>query len=157
MPIPYTGRNKFFSVNMSEMEMETEGMKDKNSIIRYNIIFEQMLPRFDGKLFWDFLAPRMQSYMMHLMLQGWKLHWYNPGSRNVILMDHVACMFGCQQCQLIQGFPLINNSWSTQCPIDAFAPLKEYRLHNAFTDMYWCINFADDFDGDKMWSDIFFA
>jgi hypothetical protein len=46
-PVPYTGVNEFFEMNMSERGME--GMKDVNGDIRYNKIFEWMLPTFDRK------------------------------------------------------------------------------------------------------------
>jgi hypothetical protein len=65
-------------------------------------------------------------------------------------------MFGCQQCRAIRGFPSVDDSWSTRCPIDAIAPLKECMPCNAFTDMYRCLHFADDFDDDEEWNDIFF-
>ncbi len=53
-------------------------------------------------------------------------------------------------------FSSVNDSWSTQCPIDAIAPLKECMSRDAFINMYWCIHFSDDFDNNKEWSDIFF-
>ncbi len=34
--------------------------------------------------------------------------------------------------------------------------MKESMPHDAFTDMYWCFHFVDDFNKDKGWSDIFF-
>ncbi len=70
-PIPYTGANKLFGVNM--MEAEIKEITDKNGDIRYNINFEWMLTTFGGgKSFWDFLVAWMQSHMTHLMNQGWK-------------------------------------------------------------------------------------
>jgi hypothetical protein len=65
-------------------------------------------------------------------------------------------MFGCQQCRLIRGFPSVDNSWSTQCPIDAIALLKECMPRNEVSDMHWCIHLLDDIDDNKEWSDIFF-
>ncbi len=50
----------------------------------------------------------------------------------------------------------MDDSWSTRCPIDAIAPLKECMPCDAFTDLYRCLHFADDFDDDEEWSDIFF-
>ena len=94
--------------------------------------------------------------MTHLMVQGWKPRWYNPDNGDVILTDHIARMFGCQQCRAIRGFPSVDDSWSTQCPIDAIVPLKECMPRNAFTDMYRCLHFADDFDNDEEWSDVYF-
>ncbi len=38
MPMPYTGANELFGVNMTEAKME--GMTDKNGDICYNKIFE---------------------------------------------------------------------------------------------------------------------
>ena len=94
--------------------------------------------------------------MTNLMLQGWKPRWYDPDNGCVILTDHVTRMFGCQQCRAIRGFPAVDNSWSTRCLINAVVLLKECMPHDAFTNMYWCLHFADDFDNDKEWSDIFF-
>jgi hypothetical protein len=98
----------------------------------------------------------MQSYMAHLMMEGWKSHWFDPDSRKVILTYHVARMFGCQECQGIKGFLLINDSWLMRCLINVIMPLKESMPHDAFTDMYWWLHFSDYFDDDKEWINIFF-
>jgi hypothetical protein len=91
------------------------------------------------------------------MIKGWTPQWFYPNNGTVILSDHVAQMFGCQQGRLLRGFlQLINASLLTQCPLDSNAPLKESMPRNAFTNMYWCFHFADDFNEDKEWSDIFF-
>ncbi len=133
-----------------------EKRTDKKGAIRYNKFFEWMLPTFrGGKSFWDFLAVMMRSYMTHLMNQGWKPRWFDPNGGNVILLDHVARIYGCQQCRLIRGFPLVDNSWLTPCPIDAIAPRKECMPRDAFSDMYRCIHFLDNFHDDEEWSDIF--
>ena len=153
-PVPYTGGNEFFGVNMTDAEIER--MKDEYGDIRYNKNFEWMLPMFAGETFWGFLVARMRSYMTHLMMQGWKPRWYDPDNGSVILTDHIARMFGCQQCRAIRGFPSVDDSWSTRCPIDAIAPLKECMPRDAFADLYRCLHFADDFDDDEEWSDIFF-
>ena len=112
-PIPFTELNEFFGVNMTDAEMES--MKDKNGDIRYNKFFEWMLPTFGDTVesFWEFVSGRMRSYMTHLMLQGWKPRWFDPDNGSIILADHVARMFGCQQCRSIRGFPLIDKCWST--------------------------------------------
>jgi hypothetical protein len=117
-----------------------------------------MLPTFDGgESFWDFLTARMRLYMTHLMSKGWKQQWFYPNGGNVILLDQVARMFGCQQCWLIRGFPSVDDSWSTRCPIDAIAPLKECMPRDAFSDMFRCIHFLDNFDDREEWSEIFFG
>ena len=41
-------------------------------------------------------------------------------------------------------------------PDQSIAPLKECIPCDAFTNMYWCLHFADDFDNDEEWSYIFF-
>jgi hypothetical protein len=148
-PIPFNGLNEFFGVNMSNKEIEM--IKDRNGDIPYNRIFEWMLPSFGSSVesFWAFVAARMRSYMTHLMLQGWKPRWFDPDNGNIILADHVVRMFGCQQCRSIQGFPSVDDCWSTQCLLDAIAPLKESMLHDAFTDMYRCLHFIDDTDKDE--------
>jgi hypothetical protein len=41
--------------------------------------------------------------------------------------------------------------------VDSIASLKESMTCDAFTDMYRCFHFADDFfDKDEEWNDIFF-
>jgi hypothetical protein len=113
-PIPYTGENEFFGVNMSDWEIEQ--MKDKHGDIRYDKIFEWMLPTIrEGESFWNFLAARMRLYMFYLMLGGWKPRWFDPDKGTIIEDDHVARMFGCQQCRSIRGFPSIDDCWSTRC------------------------------------------
>jgi hypothetical protein len=86
-------------------------IEDKNGDIGYNKIFEWMLPTLDSESFWDFLATRMRSYMMHLMIQGWKPQWFDLDSGSSTLSNHVAHIFGCQQCRAIQRFLSIDNSW----------------------------------------------
>ena len=99
-PIPYTGENEFFGVNMSNWKIEQ--MKDEHGDIRYDKIFEWMLPTIrEGESFWRFLAARMRSYMSYLMLGGWKPRWFDPDKGTIIEDDHVARMFGCQQCRSI--------------------------------------------------------
>jgi hypothetical protein len=71
---------------------------------------------------------------------------FDPDNSKVILLDHIARMLGCQQCWSIQGFRLIDASWSSQCPIDSIVPLKESMPRIAFANMYQCLHFADDFD-----------
>jgi hypothetical protein len=44
-----------------------------------------------------------------------------------------------------------------RCLINTIVPLKECMARDAFTDMYPCIHFAEDFDKDKEWLDVFFA
>jgi hypothetical protein len=65
-------------------------------------------------------------------------------------------MFDCQQRRLIRGFPLVDDSWSTQCLINAITALKECMPRNAFSDIHWCIHLLDNFDSNEEWSDIFF-
>ncbi len=98
----------------------------------------------------------MQSYMMHLMMKGWKLRWFDPNKGNVILTDHVAYMFRCQEGRAIQGFLSVDASWLTQCPINAIVLLKESMPCNTFTNMYWGLHFSEKFDDNKEWSKIFF-
>ena len=57
-PVPYTGENEFFGVNMSNWKIEQ--MKDEHGDIRYDKIFEWMLPTIrEGESFWNFMAARM--------------------------------------------------------------------------------------------------
>ncbi len=43
-----------------------------------------------------------------------------------------------------------------QFPINAIVLLKQSMQCNAFTNMYWCLHFSDNFDKDKEGSNIFF-
>jgi hypothetical protein len=119
-------------------------MKDLYGNIRNNKIFDRMMPTFGntGELFWDFVVARMQAYMTHLMIEGWTPQWFDPDNGTVILLDHIARMFGCQQGRSLGGFPSIDASWSTQCPLNSNAPFKESIPRNAFTNMYRCFHFA---------------
>ena len=90
--------------------------------------------------------------MSYLMLGGWKPRWFDPDKGTIIKDDHVLRMFRCQQCRSIRGFPSIDDCWSTRCTIDSIAPLKESMPRDAFTDMYRCFHFADDFEGEEDWS-----
>jgi hypothetical protein len=42
------------------------------------------------------------------------------------------------------------------CDADSIAPLKESMPCDAFTDLYWCLHFADDFEENEEQSGIFF-
>ncbi len=67
------------------MEAEIKVMIYENRDIQHDKIFKWILPTFDGESFKDFLVARMQLYMMHLMIKGWKLQWFDPNNGTMIL------------------------------------------------------------------------
>jgi hypothetical protein len=66
-PIEWTGGDEEFSVNITDVEVNT--LKDENSEIGYEKVFELALPRFgngdDGQSLFEFQAARMRNYMQY--------------------------------------------------------------------------------------------
>ena len=67
-PVLYTGEHEEFKVNMTEEEFKS--VCDSEGHVRYEKVFEWMLPTF-GKIdeisFFDFMAARMRNYMVWIM------------------------------------------------------------------------------------------
>ena len=138
---------------------KVKGMMDANGELRYFRIFDDLLPTVGDDHFYAYLAARACSYMTYLMVQcNWKPRYYKPDEGLIILTDHIARFYGCQLARSNDGFPSIDDSWSTRDPLEAIGPLKECMPRDAFRDMYRCMHFNDDFDEESPdeWSDVYF-
>jgi hypothetical protein len=162
-PVLYTRGDELFSAKM-DIE-KVKGMMDANGDLRYSRIFDDLLPTVGGEHFYAYLAARARSYMTYLMVQcnievqrNWKPRYYKPDEGLIILTDYIARFYGCQLARSNNGFPSIDNSWSTRDPLEANGPLKECMLCDAFRDMYRYMLFNDDFDEESPdeWSDVYF-
>ncbi|KAL7523294.1 hypothetical protein ACHAXR_000112, partial [Thalassiosira sp. AJA248-18] len=66
-PIPFTGDNTNFTINISDDELK--GLKDSSGDIRFENVFEWLLPSFgeDAETsFFEFIAARMRNYMVYI-------------------------------------------------------------------------------------------
>ncbi len=147
---------------MFSMKMNIDKVKemmDVNGDLRYSRIFDDLIPTIGMEHFYAYLAAKARSYMTCLMLKcNWKPQYYKPDKGTIILTDHIARFYGCQLVQSNNGFPSIDDSWSTQDPLEAIGPLKESMPCDAFRDMYCCMHFTDNFDKESLdeWSDVYF-
>jgi len=147
-PIPFSGDTEEFDVNITDEELEK--LKDESGDIRFYKVMEWLLPDFDGESFWEWLAARMRNYMLYLMDEKeWKPRYYDPSVDNVILADHVTRFFGSQSSRMLRGFPSINKTWSTRESLDAIGVVKESMPKDAFRDLYRCLHFTDDWEGEE--------
>jgi hypothetical protein len=109
LPIPFTGANELFTPNATEEDVES--FKDENGDIRYERVFEWMLPRFGENreiTFFEFVAARMRNYMVHIQrAQEFKPKFYNPAIGLTIQADHVARFYGVHMARMLAGFPSI--------------------------------------------------
>jgi hypothetical protein len=129
---------------------KVKGMMDANGKLRYFRIFDDLLPTVGDDHFYAYLAARACSYMTYLMVQcNWKPRYYKPDEGLIILTDHIARFYGCQLARSNDGFPSIDDSWSTRDPLEAIGPLKECMPRDAFRDMYRCMHLNDDFDENR--------
>ena len=134
-----------FSVKM-DIE-KVKGMMDANGDLRYSRIFDDLLPNVGDEHFYAYLTARAPSYMTYLMVQrkievqrNWKPRYYKPDEGLIILTDHIARFYGCQLARSNNGFPSIDNSWSTRDPLEAIGPLKECMARDAFRCIVACIS-----------------
>jgi hypothetical protein len=77
-PIPYTGGNELFEVNMTAVEKNA--MKDADGNICFHTIFDWLLPTsgMQNVPFIKFVLARMSNYMMHII----KNKGYKPRHNN---------------------------------------------------------------------------
>ena len=154
-PIPFTGLSEFFRPNLSDDEVKGM-MMDAHGDIRYHKIFEWMLPMFEGVSFYEFLSARMRNYMLYSIKDnGWTPLYYCPADGKVISADDVAHFFGCQLARSLRGNPPIQRTWSTHESLDSIGTCMECMSKNAFQDIYTCLHFDDDWDGDDEWDDVY--
>jgi hypothetical protein len=72
-------------------------MGDGHGNLSFAKKFHWMLPTFQGKSFYEFLAARMRNRMGHsIKTKGWTPNYYHPANRKVIIADHIARFYGCQ-------------------------------------------------------------
>ena len=134
---------------MKITEEELEGLKDDNGDIQYYKVVEHLLPRFNGDLFWEWLAARMRNYMLHhIRTDGYKPRYYVPGSEKAILGDHICRFFGCQTARMLRGLPSIDDIWSTRDSLDEVRCVTESMPKDTFKDLYRCLHFADHWEED---------
>ena len=94
-PIPFTGPDELFRVNVSKKELK--GMVDAHGDVRFAKISEWMLPTFDTKSFYEFLAARMRNKMVHsIKTNGRTPKYHNPANKKDIAADHITHFYGCQ-------------------------------------------------------------
>ncbi|KAL7527926.1 hypothetical protein ACHAXR_002197 [Thalassiosira sp. AJA248-18] len=59
---------------------------------------------------------------------------------------------------MLRGFPSIVETWCTRESLDAVGAVKESMPKDAYTDMYRCMHFSDDWDeedGDIPWENVY--
>jgi hypothetical protein len=131
-------------------------MMDAHGDIRFQKTFEWMLPTFEGVSFYEFLLARMCNFMLHSIKdKGWTPMYYRPADEKVISADDVARFFGYQLARSLRGNPLIQRTWSTRESLDAIGTCMECMPKNAFQDVYTCLHFDDEWDGDNKWGDVY--
>ena len=158
-PIPYEpreGEGEEFDVKVTEEEVES--LKDDEGHIRYEKVFEFLLPDFEGEGYYEWIAARVRNYMTHLIrTQGYTPTYFKPEDDKVVLGDHIACFFGVQIARMLRGFPSIRDTWSTREALFAIGMAAESMPRGAFEDINRCFHFADDWDEpeNENWEDIY--
>lgn len=141
-PVPFEGDNELFTPKITSDELES--LKDSAGDIRFESVFEWMLPKFTvgntEQTYFQFIAARMRNYMLHIIsTKGFKPKFYNP-SKGVVIQDHhVARFFGVHLARMIAGFPSIDNTWSTRESLKHVGAAAECMPKNAYKDMYRCM------------------
>ena len=131
-------------------------MKDNNGDIRFEKVAEHLLPTFDNKTYWEFIAARMRNYMLHLIrTTGYKPRFYPEQDKN-IMGTHVARLFGAQHARMFRGYPSIDNTFSTRDSLDEIGAVTESLPKGALYDMHRCLHFDDDWEesDDVKWNDV---
>ena len=163
-PVPFVGENELFTPNITADELES--LIDSGGDIRFESVFEWMLPRFtignSQQSYFEFIAARMRNYMLHIIrTKDYKPKYYNPAKEQVIKTHHVARFFGVHLARMIRGFPSIEDTWSTREPLKHVHTAVESMPKNAYIDMYRCMHFSDDWEvnedgsGETYWEDVF--
>ncbi|KAL7527968.1 hypothetical protein ACHAXR_007787 [Thalassiosira sp. AJA248-18] len=159
-PIPFTGDNKIFTINITDDELK--GLKDNSGDIRFEKVFEWLLPTFgedDQTSFFEFIAARMRNYMVYIQCaKDFKPKYYDPTKGNTIQPNDVARFYGCHLARMLRGVPSIDETWSTRESLDAVGAVKDSMPKDAYIDMYRCMHFSDDWeeeDGEVPWESIY--
>ena len=163
-PVPFEGNNELFTPKITADELDS--LKDHGGDIRFESVFEWMLPRFtignSSQTYFQFVAARMRNYMLHIIrTKDYKPKYYDPTKERVIETHHVARFFGVHLARMIRGFPSINDTWSTREPLKHVSTAVESMPKNAYIDMYRCMHFSDDWEesqdgnGETYWEDLY--
>jgi len=153
---PRQGEGEDFDVKISVNELAS--LKDMNGDIRYEKVVDHLLPRFEGEGYYEWIAARVRSYMLHIIRKlGWKPKYYKPSNDKVVLGTHIARFFGVQITRMLRGFPSIDDVWSTRESLFEIGVATESMPRDAFTDINRCLHFIDAWDeGDgEEWDDIY--
>ena len=158
-PIPFTGDNPLFTPNITEEELNN--LKDASGDIRFENLFEWLLPRFGNSTYFEFVASRMRNYMLHIVRnKSYKPKYFNPLIGKKITADHVTRFYGVHIARMIKGFPTIEETWDTRDSLNHVSSAAESMPKDAFIDIYRCMHFSDDWEPnengeDEYWEDIF--
>jgi hypothetical protein len=161
-PVPFTGTSQEFSPKITAEELAS--MTDASGDIRFESVFEWMLPRFGDaqQNYFDFVATRMRNYMLYIMhAKEFKPKYFKPSKELTIQAHHVARFYGVHMARMIRGFPSIEETWSSRESLDHVGAAAECMPKDAYIDMYRCMHFSDDWElnedgsGETYWEDIF--
>ena len=86
-PIPYTpreGEGRDFDVKISPEDLRK--VRDDFGDIRFEKVYDFLLPTIQGEKYWDWLAVRMRNYMAHIVRsECYTPRFYKPFEDKVIL------------------------------------------------------------------------
>ena len=114
--MPYTGTLEEFAPKVDDKLLAQ--FKDASGDIRFEKVFEWLLPRFGEKdeiMYFDWVAAWMRNYMQHIITtKEYKPRYFNldPEVNLTILGSHIACFYRCHMDRMLHGFPLIDKAWS---------------------------------------------
>lgn len=81
--VPYTGNDEWFTPNITEEELAS--LMDANGDNRFESVFEWMLPKYGEQDYFEFIAARMQNYMLHIIRhKDFKPKHYKPNLGHTI-------------------------------------------------------------------------
>jgi hypothetical protein len=107
-PVPYTGEAEHFGVKLEDGNLDK--LSDAHRTIRYHKVVKWLLPTFGKDGFYVFVAARMRTYMIQIILKrAYKPSYFDPMDEKYITVDHVAHFFGSQLVRVIKGLPSIDD------------------------------------------------
>jgi hypothetical protein len=157
-PIPWTGGNEEFSVNITDQEVDQ--LRDEEKEIRFEKVFQWCLPRYgdnDEQTLFEFQAARMRNYMRKRVVQDdWTPKYLNTVDRR-ITADHVARLYGACMAKMLMGNRSIVQIFSTRDIVDAVPLIQESMTKNCLEDLTACLHYSDDWDidEDNDWGDVY--
>jgi hypothetical protein len=106
-----------------------------------------MLPKYDEQDYFEFIAAQMRNYMLYIIRhKDFRPKHYKPNLGHTIQSHHVARFYGIHMARMIQGFPSIEDTWNTRESLKHVAAAVESMTKDAYTDMYPCMHFSDDWE-----------